>query len=355
MRKVKWGVMGAATIARNLVIPAMERAEKAEFYAIASRDPQKTQAYAAKGVKTYASYDALLNDPEVEAIYLPLPNHLHCAWAVKAARHKKHILCEKPLAMNAGEARQMAQSAAENGVYLMEAFMYRFTAKTQKVCEIVRAGALGEIRYMHAVNGFDINDPDNVRLVRQAGGGALLDMGCYCINFFDMVMELCGAKLQKVDGSFVNRTDKNGEPVDVRCNANLLYSNGTMCNGVTWFDGQPTAAATIVGKKGTLTIPHPFTDEPLPMTLHHYDYDADPNCAGREIMVINPDYIKGEAVRFAQSDRYRLELEELSRAILEGTPPSFGIEASLRNMETISTLYTEGTAVAETGPAAGRG
>ena len=212
--------------------------------------------------------------------------------------------------------------------------MSRHTVKTKMVCEVVGSGVLGEIHYIHAVNGFEINDPGNVRLRRETGGGALFDMGCYCVNFVDLIMEVAGATLTAANAHFITRGD-----VDVRCSANLAYSNGTFCSIATWFDSQPMASAEIVGKKGVLTIPFPFTDEELPMTLRHYDFAADPACRGKEIMVIDPDYIRLEEIRPGLSDRYRLEVEEMSRAILEKRQPSFRVESSLRNMELIERLY----------------
>lgn len=334
-RKVKWGVLGAATVARNLVIPGMQRAENTEFYAIASRDIRKIQQYKDQCTKLYDSYDALLEDPEIEAVYIPLPNNLHCEWTVKAAQHKKHILCEKPMAMTYEECVKMAEAAKENGVYLMEAFMYRHTYKTKKICEIVRSGVLGEIHYINSVHGFDINDPKNVRLRKETGGGALFDMGCYSINFMDMIMEIEGAHLVSADAHFVTRGD-----VDVRCNANLVYSNGCFCNAASWFDSQPLVETYIVGKKGVLRIPYSFSDDPLPMTLSYYDFQADPACQGKEIMIINPEYVRSETVPFEESDRYSFEVRELSRAILEETAPSFSIDASLRNMKVMEQLYS---------------
>jgi len=242
--------------------------------------------------------------------------------------------------MTYAECRQMADAASANGVYIMEGFMNRHSSKTKKICEIVKSGILGPIRYIHAINGFDINDPQNVRLRAKTGGGALFDMGCYCVNFIDMIMHLTGAELIDAGAHFVNRTDMDGSEVDIRCSANLFYSNGAVCSLATWFDGQPTATASIVGRYGTLNIPFPFTDDRIPMTLSYYDFAADPACQDREIMVIDPAYIRCEEIEIPDSDRYCYEIEELSRAVLTGTKPTFTIEESLRNMKTIEDMYS---------------
>lgn len=338
--KVKWGVLGCATVARNLVIPGMLRAENSEFYAIASRDMSKIEQYRSVCTKLYDSYDKLLEDPEIEAVYIPLPNNLHCEWVVKAAQHGKHILCEKPIAMNYEETVRMAEAAKENNVYLMEAFMYRHTHKTKQIANIIKSGALGDIHYIHSIHGFDINDPKNVRLMKKTGGGALFDMGCYCVNFIDMVMELVGANIVSAEAKFINRKDINGADVDVRCAAQLVYDNGAICDLACWFDSQPLVETVIVGKKGTLHIPYTFSDDRLPITLSHYDFNSDPACQGKEIMIINPDYVVHEDVPFEESDRYSFEVRELSRAILEHTPPAFSIDASVRNMRVMEKLYS---------------
>lgn len=339
MRKVKWGVIGTATIAHDWVIPGIESSGNSEFYAIASRSREKLIPYENRCSKLYDSYDDLLKDPDIEAVYIPLPNNLHCEWTIKAAQHKKHILCEKPLAMTYDECVQMADAAKENNVFLMEGFMYRHAYKTKKICEIIKSGALGEIRFINSNLGFDIHNKNNIRLIKRTGGGALFDLGCYTINFMDMVMELNGASLVSWNADFATRKDIDGNNVDVGCNANLKYSNGALCSAASWFDSQPYSETRIVGHNGVLRIPFTYSDDPIPMTLSRYDFKNDPACQGKDIMQINPDYIINEEIKIERSDRYSLEVSELSRAVIEGTPPSFSIDASLRNMKVIESLY----------------
>jgi predicted dehydrogenase len=183
---VRWGVMGCARIAINRVIPAMGDAEQTRLLAIASRSLSVAQATAARFdvPKAYGSYDELLADPEIEAVYIPLPNGLHAEWSIRAMRAGKHVLCEKPIALNAAEARAIQAVRDETGRFCLEAFAYRFNPVVAEAIRRARSGVLGELRFIHVVTTFlmDTLDPDNVRLQADIGGGALYDIGCYAIN-----------------------------------------------------------------------------------------------------------------------------------------------------------------------------
>jgi predicted dehydrogenase len=182
--KVRWGVLGAAHIAVKKVIPAMQRGEWCEIAAIASRDPAKAQQTAAMlGIpKAYGSYQELLADPEIEAIYNPLPNHLHVPWSVRAAEAGKHVLCEKPLALDAAEARELLAAQTRTGVKMGEAFMVRTHPQWLRARELVRGGRIGELRALMGFFSYFNRDPANIRNVRAWGGGGLFDIGCYPIN-----------------------------------------------------------------------------------------------------------------------------------------------------------------------------
>ena len=184
MRKVRWGVLGAANIAVKKVIPAMQRGEWCEIAAIASRDlPKAQQAAAALGIpKAYGSYEELLADPEIEAVYNPLPNHLHVPWSVRSAEAGKHVLCEKPLALDAAEARQLLEAQARTGVKMGEAFMVRTHPQWLRARDLVRGGRIGELRAIMGFFSYFNRDRANIRNVRAWGGGGLFDIGCYPIN-----------------------------------------------------------------------------------------------------------------------------------------------------------------------------
>jgi predicted dehydrogenase len=182
--KIRWGVLSTAHIGRKAVNPAIQASSNGVLVAVASRDAERAREFAEQsGIpRSYPSYEALIADPEIDAIYNPLPNSMHREWSIRAAEQGKHVLCEKPLALNAAECREMAAAASSNGTLLMEAFMYRFHPRTQELMELMRATALGPIRAIRSAFTFRLTRADNIRLRPELGGGALMDVGCYCVN-----------------------------------------------------------------------------------------------------------------------------------------------------------------------------
>src|ERR1035441_1639459 len=183
-KKVRWGILGVAKIATQKVIPAMQLGEWSEIVGIASRDLARAQRAAAdlKIPKSYGSYEELLADPEIEAVYNPLPNHLHVPWSVRCAEAGKHVLCEKPLALDAAEARELLEAQTRTGVKMGEAFMVRTHPQWLRARELVRGGRIGELRAVMGFFSYFNRDPANIRNVRAWGGGGLFDIGCYTIN-----------------------------------------------------------------------------------------------------------------------------------------------------------------------------
>src|ERR1700678_4362637 len=183
-RKVKWGVLGAANIALKKVIPAMQQSEWSEVTGIASRDLKKAQEAARSlGIaKAYGSYEELLADPEIEAIYNPLPNQLHVPWSIKAAEAGKHVLCEKPLSMTVAEARTLLPVQQRTGVIIGEAFMVRTHPQWLRTRELIASGRIGSLRSIQGFFSYFNTDPKNIRNIAECGGGALMDIGCYPIN-----------------------------------------------------------------------------------------------------------------------------------------------------------------------------
>ena len=194
---LRWGVLGTANIGRA-VNPAIHASHNGTLVSIASRDAGKARTYAEKWSipRYHASYMALLKDPEIDAVYIPLPNGLHKEWTIHAAEHGKHVLCEKPLALTAADCREMQRAADLHGVRLMEAFMYRFHPRTEQVIARAHSGALGAVRAIRSAFTFRLTNPTNVRLDETLGGGALFDVGCYCVS--------------------ISRTIAHAEPVDVQ-------------------------------------------------------------------------------------------------------------------------------------------
>ena len=184
MRKIRWGVLGTAGIAKGCTIPGMLLAENCELYAVAGRDPDKAEQFKTEFgfERSYGSYEELLADPAVEAVYIPLPNHLHYEWVIRAAEAGKHILCEKPMAPDAKQAEEMQEAAREHGVVLMEAFAYLHSPLITAIKAELERGAIGEVCYLE--NAFVTSDYDlsNIRMRRETLGGSVYDLGCYCLS-----------------------------------------------------------------------------------------------------------------------------------------------------------------------------
>ena len=225
MRKVRWGVLGTADIARGQTIPGMQMAEHCELYAIAGRRMEKAKSYQEEfGFrKAYGSYDEMLADPEVEAVYIPLPNDIHCEWTVKALKAKKHVLVEKPMAVSEAQAKEMFRAAEENGVYLMEAFAYLHSPFVKEVKAELDAGTIGEIRYFESAFITGRRPDTDIRLRRETFGGAMYDLGCYSVS---MAMWMLGKEPDEVRAS----AQFSEKKIDLFTSALLLYDNGAVAN-----------------------------------------------------------------------------------------------------------------------------
>jgi predicted dehydrogenase len=322
-RNLRWGVLGCARIARESVIPAILRATNSELHAVASRDEAKLAAMREKfpGIaKGYRGYEDVLADPAVEAVYIPLPNSLHREWTMRAAAAGKHVLCEKPIALTAAEAREMIDACARHGVQLMEAFMYRFTARTRQVIEIVRSGVLGDIRQVGSSFRFFLTNPAAIKLRPELGGGSLYDVGCYPVNFIGLVADLAAGGEPGAGGlpvSVATEAVMEGG-VDVSASAVLRYSSGLLATMHCGFNAHVRVHAEIVGTRGVLEVPDTFHDR-----------------AGALVLTI------GEGRReipVPSSDRYRAEIEAFAAAVLEDRSPEFSLAETLRNAEVLDRL-----------------
>ncbi|MGZ3676222.1 MAG: Gfo/Idh/MocA family protein, partial [Ktedonobacterales bacterium] len=254
MSKVRWGVLSTANIGVGKVIPAMQRGSYCAMVAIASRNPEQAQKTAAAlgFPKAYGSYEELLADPEIDAIYNPLPNHLHVPWSIKALEAGKHVLCEKPIGLNAAQAQQLADAAAQHPhLKVMEAFMYRFHPQWQRARELVQDGRIGELRTIQTVFSYFLDDATNIRNRAEAGGGALYDIGCYAISVPRFIF---GAEPQRV--SAIAEFDPRFG-TDRLVSAMLDFGRGT----ATFTCGtqlSPYQRVTIFGTQGHIEIEIPF-------------------------------------------------------------------------------------------------
>jgi predicted dehydrogenase len=321
MPKVRWGVLGVAKIAIEKVIPAMQRGEWSTVTAIASRDAEKARTAAARlGIpKAYGSYDELLADPDVDAIYNPLPNDLHVPWTIRAAERGKHVLCEKPIALTAAEARTLIAARDRTGVRIQEAFMVRTHPQWLKARELARGGAIGELRAMVGVFSFFNRDPANIRNLPAAGGGALMDIGCYLVNTSRFVFDREPAR---VAGLIERDPDMN---VDRLTSLMLDYGSGHAV-GTCSTQMVPFQRMQILGTTGRLELEIPFNappDRPCRIVL---DSGADLFGGGRTTIEVET------------CNQYTIQGDRFSKAIVAGEPAPVPLEDAVRNMACIDAI-----------------
>ncbi len=316
-RKVRWGVISTANIGRAAVIPAIHASGNCELVAVASRQKQTARDFAEKMAIPgyYGSYQELLNDKTIDAVYNPLPNSLHLEWTIKAAEKGKHILCEKPLGLNAAECEKMQAAAQANGVKLMEAFMYRFHPQTEKVIQLLRSGVLGKLGMIRSVFTFRLTNPDNIRLSSDLGGGALMDVGCYCVN---ISRTLAGMEPIEVQAF----ADWGSSGVDEQMVATLRFANGILAQFDCALTMERRENYQVAGTDGYLSIPAAF----LPGTKDTVIYEH----RGREKVIEHK--IKG-------ADEYRLMVEHFADCILNNRSPRYSATEAGLNMRVIEALY----------------
>ena len=308
MRKIRWGVLGTADIAWGQTIPGMQQAEHVELYAIAGRKPEKVRRYQETfGFrKGYLSYDELLADPEVEAVYIPLPNDLHCEWTLKALRQKKHVLCEKPMAVSEAQAAEMFRAAEENGVLLMEAFAYLHSPFIRAIREELAAGAIGSLRYIESAFITGRRADTDIRLRRETYGGALYDLGCYPVSLALWLMDREPDDVRAA-AQFSDRK------IDLFTSALLLYDDGAVANldcGMLLPTGM-LCRFHLHGTRGEIVSPVAFNQRgEIPYTVIR-----DGRSETKTVEVPN---------------NYMLESEQLSRCILAGETPHVSKAFSLR-------------------------
>jgi xylose dehydrogenase (NAD/NADP) len=308
-----WGILGTARINRRL-IPPLQASPRNRLRAVASRDAGRAAAYAREwGIeRAYGSYEELLEDGEIDAVYIPLPNHLHAEWAVRAARAGKHVLCEKPLALTVAEVDAMAAAAGERGVVLTEAFMYRHHPQTLRVKQLVDEGEIGEPRFVRGSFSFPLTRPGDVRLDPAMGGGALWDVGCYPVSFTRFVL---GAEPLEV----VGHATLGSTGIDETFVGQMVFPGGVLAQFDCGFRAPYRTQMEIVGGEGRVLIPDPWVPG-----------------AGAPLLVIRGD-VRQQVVVDGE-DRYRLEIEDLADAALDARPPRVSLAESRGNVATLAAL-----------------
>ncbi len=311
---MKWGIVSTADINRK-VIPGAHASEKVDLVAVASRDQARAEAYAAEWEipRAYGSYEALLDDPEIEAVYISLPNTMHAEWSIKAMEAGKHVLCEKPFTRHPEEVDAAFDVAEKTGRLLSEAFMYRHNPQTKRLAELVAGGAIGELRLVRSAFSYSLYDADNIRLRPDVEGGALMDVGCYCVS---------GSRLL------------GGEPVAVKGEA-WYGPSGTdwVFGGVLHFPNDVVATfdcgtampnrdeLEAIGSEGSI-----FLDDPW-------------HCVHPVIELRRGDTV--ERIELEHEDSYRLELENMSDAIRGEAELLLGREDALGQARTLAALHDD--------------
>ncbi len=321
MQKVKWGVLGTANIARGCTIPGMKMAENCELYAVAGRNAQKAEQFKNDFgfEKAYGSYEELINDEEVTAVYIPLPNGLHLQWVKAALEKKKHVLCEKPLALNAKDAEEMFRIAKENGVFLMEAYAYLHSSYVESLKKDIESGIIGNIGFIRSsfiTQGYK----EDIRIHKDQGGGAMYDLGCYCTT---MILSLNDSEPDLVKAV----SEFSDEGVDVMTSAIIRFKNGVRASlDVGMVLGKNTDARYdslfVYGEKGSIRSNVEF------------------NQAGD----LSYDIYTAEGVtkiKITAKQNYCLEVEQLGRCILNGDSPFVSPEFSVRNSKLMDMIFAE--------------
>jgi predicted dehydrogenase len=322
MNKLRWGILSTAKIGREKVIPATQASETGTVAAIASRDLANAKAVAAKlGIQTaYGSYEELLNDPAIDAIYNPLPNHLHVPWSIKAIEAGKHVLCEKPIGLSVAEAQQLVDAASSHPeLKVMEAFMYRFHPQWQTARQLVRDGQIGELRTIHTDFSYFNNDPQNIRNQREIGGGALMDIGCYPISLSRFIFD---EEPARVLGEIHRDLDTG---VDCLTSAILKFESGT----ATFTCGTqhaPYQRVNIFGSTGRIEIEIPFNapvEKPCRMWLQTETSNG-PNI---------------EEIVLETANQYTLQADAFGSSVLENRPVPTPLMDAVANMRVIERVF----------------
>ncbi len=321
-KTTRWGVLGVAHIATAKVIPAMQKSELCEIAAIASRDLAKSQA-AARDLhipRAYGSYEELLADPDIDAIYNPLPNHLHVPWSIRAAEAGKHVLCEKPIGLSAAEARELIAARNRAGVVMGEAFMVQTHPQWARTVELVRTGRIGPLRAVVGTFGYFNRDAENVRNIREWGGGALMDIGCYPIKTARMAF---GEEPVRVAGTLVRDPDFG---TDILTSAVLEFPTGH-CVFSCGTQMAPCQSMQFIGTTGRIEIEIPFNAPPGRVTRIRID-------DGTDITGVNV-----VTEEFPPGDQYTIQGDAFARAILDGAPVPVPLEDSLANMLAMEAVF----------------
>ena len=320
--KVRWGVLGVANIAVKKVIPAMQKGERCEIVAIASRDAERARQTAKRLQipKPFGSYEEMLADPGIDAIYNPLPNHLHVPWSIRAAESGKHVLCEKPLALSAQEGGKLIEVRDKTRVKIGEAFMVRTHPQWLRARELVRSGAIGELRAIVSVFSYFNRDPKNVRNIASIGGGGIYDIGCYPITMARFLFEREPARVAAmVERDPEMHTDRLSSALLDFAPGQAIFTCSTQL--------VPFQRMQVLGTKGRIDMEIP--------------YNIPPDRPSR-IFIDDGSQLGGLSARaeeFATVDQYTIQGDAFSKAIQEDGEVPVPLENALCNMKVIDAMF----------------
>ncbi|WP_217595670.1 Gfo/Idh/MocA family protein [Cohnella sp. GbtcB17] len=318
-RKLRWGILGCAGIAVRAVIPGLQQSERNVVAAIASRDGDKAKETAERlGIeRAYGSYEALLADDTIDAVYIPLPNHLHLPWTIRAAEAGKHVLCEKPIALDAAEAGRMVEVCQEKGVHLAEAFMYRHHPRYRMIRQMVESGEIGEVRGIHGTFTFNnAANHTNIRYRRDWGGGSVYDVGCYPISAARLIL---GQEPEAATAHAFFSPEHDG--VDMMASGLVEFAGGVALTFDCGMWASSRNTLEVLGTQGSIQVPSAFV--------------AGPD-GGYNFFVVSKDGRR--EIEVPRGNQYALQGDEFAGAVLDGAAPAFGPEDAVRNMKVIDAV-----------------
>lgn len=320
--KIRWGVLGAANIAVKKVIPAMQAGNFCQVTAIASRNLEKAKqtADALNIPKFYGSYEELLADPKIDAIYNPLPNNLHVEWTAKAAAAGKHVLCEKPIALTAKETRKLVAARDQTGVKIQEAFMVRTHPQWLAVRELIENNRIGKLQAITGFFSYFNTDAANIRNNLETGGGAVMDIGCYCIYISRFIL---GEEPRKVS-ALIERD--RGSGIDKLTSA-ILDFPGCQSTFTCGTQLAPYQRMQFFGANGRIEIEIPFNIPPHARTRIFLDDGSD--LYGKNV----------ETIEISAADQYTIQADSFSKSILDNTKPAISLEDSVKNMAAMDAVF----------------
>ena len=331
-KRVRWGLLSTARINERL-IPPIRKSQRSELLAVASRSKEKAHRYAAEWdiPRAYATYEEMLADPDVDVVYIPLPNSLHAEWSIKTADTGKHILCEKPLALTPEEVDRMTDAARRNGVILQEAAMFRYHPHTHKLKELVGRGAIGDVRLIRGVFTFTLTNEKDIRLEPNLGGGCLWDLGTYPVRF---IRTMLGANPIEVQGWQV----ASDSGVDLSFMGQMRFAAGTLTQFFCSFEAVPERRADLIGSNGIIHADHPWLNNSgEPANVHILRGGAaDASVTFGDSL----DHLIEETLTYEKINAYESEIDSMVASILDRADVTISLEDSRDNVATVVALYT---------------